>query len=121
MPWVKYEVEHVRKRVKLQPDVSVIGVFEGIFPDAKYEGKWNLNMESLGGESFSINLGVTLREFLIPFQAEFHGKVVLIACVGKLRQFYTYKVGVWEGGITECAEDKINQAVIMRTDKLLGV
>lgn len=121
MPWRKYELENTRKYVKLQPSVSVIGFFEGIFPDPRYEGKWNLNMETLGGESFAVNLGVTLREWLIPRETEYRGRIILIACTGKSRNFYTYKFGLWEGEASDCADDKANLAVIIKTDKLLGV
>lgn len=121
MPWRKFELEGRRKYVKLQPSVSVIGFYEGIFPDPKYEGKWNLNMETLGGVSFSVNIGVTIREWLTPREAEYNGRIVLIACTGKSSNFYTYKFGLWDGDASECADDKANQAVIMRTDKLIGM
>jgi len=120
MSWEIHDLEGFRVQIKLNPGEAVIGFYQGIAPDPKYDDQYNVRMESLGMDPFSFRAGVTLLDYLSGRDGEFAKRVVCIKKCKRDGQAYTWKFSVWDGSVSDLLKDTKIQGVIAFTGRKLG-
>lgn len=120
MAWDVHNLDGYRTQIKLNPGEAVIGFYQGLAPDAKYDDAVNVRLESLGGDPFSFRGGVTLVDYLSGRDHDFFGKVVCIKKVKKEGKAYVWKFSVWTGELNILMNDPAIQGVIAFTGRKTG-
>lgn len=120
MSWTVKNLSGFRTQIKLNAGEAVIGLYQGIAPNAQFDDKWDVRMESLGGDPFSFRAGVTLLDYLQSQSGAFVGLVVCVKKCQKEGQAHTWKFSVWDGELTDLMQDQGAQAIIALTGRKLG-